>query len=85
MVRYKKKMDVDSLTDDVQALVLSITIEVLCIFCIFCRGSPSRCFAYLTYFLGIIVEVFFMFCIIAYIVEHHHRGVLHILQICIFC
>ena len=35
MVRYKKKMDVDSLTDDVQALVLSITIEVLFKFCIF--------------------------------------------------
>ena len=33
VVRYKRKMDVDSLTDDVQALVLSITIEVFVPLC----------------------------------------------------
>ena len=38
--KREKKMDVDSLTDDVQALVLSITIEVLFKFCIFFLASP---------------------------------------------
>ena len=55
-----------------------------------CWASPSRCFAYFAYFaevhprgvlhilhifLGITVEVFFIFCIIAYFAEHQHRGV----------